>query len=151
MKVNKIMTKTVGFCQLEDNLAEAVGIMRGKDCGIVPVVNDKSEVVGTVTDRDVAIAVFLQKKTASKIPIGDILNGKVFICSEKDEVENVLKKMRKHQIKRLPVLDKKERLSGIISITDILLAAGKNKALQKKILKTLEAIAKPRPIVLKAE
>ncbi|MGI8670583.1 MAG: CBS domain-containing protein [Aridibacter sp.] len=150
MKVNKIMTKTVGFCQAEDDLAKAVEIMREKDCGFVPVVNKKSEVIGIVTDRDIAIAVFMQKKTASKISIGDIIDRRIITCSEKDDVEDVLKKMRKHQVKRLPVIDKKEKLSGIISITDILLAARKDKSLKKKIFKTLEAIGKPRPIVLKA-
>lgn len=144
------MTKTVGFCQAEDDLAKAVEIMREKDCGFVPVVNKKSEVIGIVTDRDIAIAVFMQKKTASKISIGDIIDRRIITCSEKDDVEDVLKKMRKHQVKRLPVIDKKEKLSGIISITDILLAARKDKSLKKKIFKTLEAIGKPRPIVLKA-
>ncbi len=150
MKVNKIMTKNVGFCQAEDDFTKAIEIMWQRDCGVVPVVNKDSEVVGIISDRDAAIAVFLKEKPAADILISNHISEKVVTCSEKDSVKSVLKKMRKHQIKRLPVVDKKEKLSGIISITDILLAAGKDKSLKKKIFKTLEAIAKPRPIVLKA-
>lgn len=150
MKVKKVMTKSVSVCGEDDNLAKAVQFMWQRDCGIVPVVNKKSKVVGTITDRDVAVSVFLQNKAASLIRIGDVINGKVLTCSSKDKIEKVLKTMRKHQIKRLPVIGKKDKLEGIISITDILLASNKDKKLQKKVLKTLEAIAKPRPIVLKA-
>ena len=150
MKVKKIMTKSVGVCEVNDNLAKAVEVMWQKDCGIVPVVDKKSKVVGTITDRDVTVSVFLQNKTTSEIRTGDVINGKVLTCTSKDKIEKVLKTMKKHQIKRLPVVGKKNKLEGIISITDILLASKKDKKLQKKVLKTLEAIAKPRPIVLKA-
>lgn len=150
MKVSKIMTKTVGFCQTQDDLAKAVKIMLDKDCGIVPVVNERSEVIGMVSDRDIAVSLFLQNKTASESLIGEIISKKVIACSIKDNVDEVLRKMRRKQVKRLPVVNKKGKLAGIISITDILLAAGKDKDLKKKILKTLEAIGKPRPIVLKA-
>ncbi len=150
MKVSKIMTKTVGFCQAEDDLSKAVEIMWQNDCGVVPIVDKESKVVGIISDRDAAIAAFLKKSVLAKISISDHISEKVVTCSEKDNVKKVLKKMKKHQINRLPVVDKKEKLAGIISITDILLAAGKDKSLKKKILKTLEAIGKPRPIVLKA-
>lgn len=150
MKVNKIMTKTVGFCQSKDDLAKAVEIMWQNDCGVVPIVDNESKVVGIISDRDAAVAAFLKKSALEKILISDHINGEVVTCSEKDDVEKVLKKMKKHQINRLPVVDKKEKLAGIISITDILLAAGKDKSLKKNILKALEAIGKPRPIVLKA-
>jgi CBS domain-containing protein len=144
------MTKSVGSCQTGDNLAKAVEIMWQKDCGIVPVVDKKSKVVGTITDRDVTISVFLQNKPASEIPVSEVTNSKVITCSEKDRIEDVLKKMKRKQIKRLPVTKKNGKLVGIISITDILLASGKKKSLRKKVFKTLEAIGKPRPIVLQA-
>lgn len=150
MKASKIMTKSVGFCQAPDTLADALKIMWEKDCGIVPVVDAESKVIGTVTDRDAAAAVFLQNKTAAEIEVGEIIEGEAHVCREKDSVEDVLKKMRKKQVKRIPIVDESEKLVGIISVTDVLLAADKEKSLKKKLLKTLAAIAKPRPIVLEA-
>lgn len=143
------MTRSVGVCREDDSLAQAVEIMWQKDCGIVPVINKKSKVVGTITDRDIAVSVFLQNKPASEITASSIINGKVITCSSKDKVEKVLKTMKKHQIKRLPVTGKDDKLKGMISITDILLASNKDKSLRKSVVKTLEAIGKPRPIVLK--
>lgn len=145
------MTKKVEFCQAEDALAKAVEIMQQSDCGVVPVVNDKSEVIGMISDRDIAIAAFLKKRTVAKIRVSNVINEEVITCSEKDDAKSVLKKMRKNQIRRLPVVDEKGKLSGIISLNDILLAARKDKSLKKRILKILEAIGKPRPIVLKAK
>ncbi len=149
MKVKKLMTKSVGVCGEEESLAKAVEIMWQKDCGAVPIVNGKSKVIGMVTDRDVAVSVFLQNKPASVIRSADIINRKVLTCSSNDKIEKVLKTMKKRQIKRLPVVDKKRKLKGLISVTDILLASEKDKTLRKKVLRTLKAIAKPRSIVLK--
>lgn len=149
MKVKKIMTRSVGFCREKDNLTKAVSVMWKKDCGIVPIVDKKSKVVGTVTDRDVSVSVFLQNKPASNVLVGDIMSKKVKTCSSKNEVKDVLKTMEKHQIKRLPVVKKNGKLEGIISITDIMLASKNDRALRRKLLKTLEAISKPHPIVLK--
>ncbi len=150
MKVNKIMTKSVGFCQTDENLAKAVEIMWQKDCGVVPVVDEKQKVVGMITDRDVTVSAFLQNKPPAEILVKEVINGKIVTCSEKDNIKSVLKKMRKKQIKRLPVTNKNGKLVGIISIADILLFARKKKSLRKRVFKTLEAISKPHPIVLKA-
>ena len=149
MKVSKIMTKNVGTCRTNESLAKAVEIMWQKDCGIVPVIDKKNKVMGTITDRDISIALTTRNRLASEITTGEVINGKIITCSPKDKVKNALKKMRKHQIKRLPVVKKNEKLVGIISITDIL-SMKKNKSLKKEILKTFEAISKPAPILFKA-
>lgn len=150
MKVKKVMTRTVGTCSEEDSLAKAVEIMWQKDCGVVPVINKKSKVVGMITDRDIAVSGFLQNKPVYSISVGEVINGKIRTCSSKDKIEAVLKVMQKRQIKRLPVVKKNGKLEGIISITDILLASENNKRLRKMVSKTIRAIAKPRSIVLNA-
>ncbi len=150
MKVKKIMTKTVEVCGESDALSEACKIMWQKDCGVVPIVNKKLKVVGIITDRDIMVAAFLQNKTVSEINCSEIVSEEIISCTSADKVEDVLKLMKKYQVKRLPVVDEKEILEGIISITDILLSSGDDKKMRKKVLKTIEAISKPRPIVLKA-
>lgn len=150
MKIKKLMSKPVGFCRPDDDLAKAVGIMWEKDCGVVPVVDGKKKVIGMVTDRDVAVSVFLQNRPPSEIRAGEVTGGKVIACAPGDRAEKALKLMRKNRVKRLPVVDKKGALAGIVSLSDILLAAEKDKKLRKRILKTLAAIYKPRSIVLTA-
>ena len=144
------MTKTVEICRKNDNLAKATEIMWKKDCGIVPVIDEESKIIGMITDRDICIALASKNQTAAEISVAELVGGKVFRCSEEDKVEDVLKIMKRRRVKRLPVSDKNGELQGIISLSDILLKAGSNKKVKKKILKTLEAISKPRPIVLRA-
>lgn len=147
MKVEKIMTKHVGFCHPEDKLTKAVEIMWQYDCGSVPILNEQNKVMGMITDRDVCIAVTTKSRLSSEISVSEMTNGQIFTCIQKDDVKKVLKIMSKNQIKRLPVVDKSCKLQGIISITDILIAANK-KSLQKQVLQTIKAIGKPHLILL---
>ena len=146
MKVKKIMTADAGFCFVEENLSKAVEIMWQRDCGAVPVVDSEKKILGIITDRDIAIAVGSNTKTAAKIKIGEVIGNRAVTCFEKDDAEDALKKMRRAKVKRLPVVSENGVLIGIISITDMILKAPK---LKKKIYSVLKAIAKPRPIVLK--
>lgn len=147
MKVKKIMTAEVEFCHSEDDLTKAAGIMWRRDCGTVPVIDGDMRVVGMLTDRDIAIAASFRNEKPSEIKIGEVLSGNVIICSADEDAEAALKKMRRNQIKRLPVISQNGALIGILSITDILL---KDKKLKKKAFSTLRNISRPRPIVLDA-
>ena len=149
MKVKTIMTKDVAFCHPSDDLIKAVEIMWRKDCGVVPVIDENRKVIKMITDRDVAICLASQNRRASEIKISELAKGKIVACPADDDVETALKKMKRKQIKRLPVVNKKRELVGILSITDVLLAAEKDKKLRKKVYSTLRAIGKPDPIILK--
>lgn len=146
MKVKKVMTTDVGFCSAEENLSKAVEIMWQRDCGAVPVVDSESKPVGMITDRDIAVAAASRNKRASQIKIGEVMSNRIFSCLETDDAEDVLKKMRRAKVKRLPVVGENGALTGIISITDLILKAPK---LKKKIYSALKSIGKPRSIVLK--
>ena len=146
MKVKKLMTEEVEFCHLDDDLAKAVEIIWRRDCGAVPVVDGDMRVIGMITDRDISIAVGSRNLKPSEIKIGEVItNSNPITCSADEDAEDALKKMRRKQVKRLPVVSQNDALIGILSITDILL---KDKKSKKKIFSALKAIAKPRPIVL---
>jgi CBS domain-containing protein len=149
MKVKDLMKIDVGFCSTEDNLKKAAEVMRYRDCGVVPVVDAEHRVVGMLTDRDICLAVAARNRKASDVKTGELINGKAIVCSPDDKLEDALKKMRKHQVKRLAAVGGSGELAGILSVSDILLAVGKDKDLKKKIYAALKAIYKPRPIVLR--
>lgn len=150
MKVKKLMKTRVGFCGPQDPLTEPARIMWQKDCGVVPVVDDKEKVVGMITDRDICISVASREQRASQIKVSELIKGKqVISCSPDDKVETALHKMKKNSVKRLPVVGKKGELVGILSITDFLVSVQKNKKLKKQIYSTLKSIGKPHRIVLK--
>ncbi len=149
MKVKDVMKIDVGFCSTEDNLMKAAEIMRFRDCGAVPIVDAENRVVGMLPDRDLCLAVVARNRKASDVKTGELLHGETIICAAEDKLEDVLRKMRKYQIKRLAAVGSGGELVGILSINDILLVVRKDKNLKKKVYATLKAIVKPRPIVLR--
>lgn len=149
MKVRELMTSDVSSCQKQSTLTQIVTIMWQRDCGVVPVVDEHHKIVGIVTDRDICVAVATQNRLASDIMAGEIIYGAVKSCSPSDDVDDALKIMRKHQLRRLPVTDSEGTLLGIVSISDFLRhTKGKDKVPAKKLLKTLREISSFRPVFL---
>ncbi len=148
MKVFEVMTIEVGFCRLEDDLTNAAQIMWEKDCGIVPVVDSEKRVVGVITDRDICIAAATRNRQTSQIKASEMNFRAPVVCAMEDDLKDVLRRMRKYKVKRLCVTNQFKELLGVISLTDILLKAGEKKSVRKLIFSTLNALAKPAPIVL---
>lgn len=149
MKVKDVMKTDVGFCSTEDSLMKTAELMRHRDCGVVPVVDEENRVVGMLTDRDLCLAVVARNRKASDVKTKDLIKGEAIVCSPDDKLEDALGKLRKNQIKRLAVIGADGELVGIISVSDILSGVRKDKNLKKKIYATLKTIGKPRPIVLR--
>lgn len=143
------MSTPVGCCRLEDDLSKVIGVMREMNCGIVPITDAENRLAGIITDRDICLAPAIQDRRISDIKAEEIISAKVVSCAPEDKIETALKKMRKYQIKRLPVVDKDNKIVGILSVTDALLSAGKDKDLKKQALSALKGIFEPRPIVLR--
>ena len=149
MKVKDVMKTDVAFCLAGDSLMKAAELMRSRDCGVVPVVDDENRVVGMLTDRDLCLAVVARNRKASDVKCIELMDGGAIVCATEDKLEDALKKMRKHQIKRLAVVGKSGEIVGILTVADVLLAVRKDKNLKKKVYATLQAIFKPQPIVLR--
>lgn len=148
MKVQDVMTESVGFIGLDDDLTKAARIMWEMDCGVVPVLDAENGVVGMITDRDICIAAATRDRKTSQIKASEMIFREVVGCFADDDLKDVLRKMRKQKIKRLPVLDQNKELAGIVSLSDTLLKA-KKRSVRKLVFSTLKAIAKPPPILLR--
>lgn len=120
----KIMTKSPRVCLPSDTVSHAAKMMKEQDVGFVPVIDDPQNrhLVGIVTDRDIVLQL-----ASNAADGGDLRNQKlealmsrdVVACHDFDRLENALTAMAEHQVKRIPVIDKKDRLVGIISQADI--------------------------------
>ena len=149
MKVKDVMKTDVGFCSADDSLMKAAELMRSRDFGVVPIVDADKKVVGMLTDRDLCLAVVARNRKASDVKCKELVSGQAIVCAPEDKLEDALKKMRKHQIKRLAAVGENGEVVGILTVADVMLAVRKDKNLKKKIYATLKAVAKPRPIVLR--
>lgn len=122
MQVQDLMNKDVSFCSPETNASVAADIMWRKNCGILPVVED-GRVVGTVTDRDLFIALGTSNRKPSELSLGEIMHRDLAVCDPANDIHTALGIMAQRQFRRLPVIDERGALKGILSLSDIALRA----------------------------
>lgn len=121
MKVQDLMVSDAGFCRQTSSLHEAAKVMWERGCGIVPVLGEsvRDEVIGVVTDRDLAMAAYASGRTLQEIPVARAMATRVYSCKPTDSLKAAEKMMRRAHVRRLPVVDDANHLLGVISLTDI--------------------------------
>ena len=140
MHVKSLMTPNPRTCTPATNLAEAAALMLDADCGMLPVVDDDGKLAGIVTDRDMYIALATRNVRAAQLTVGDVARRHVFTCRPEDDVQAALATMKQHHVRRLPVEGFGGIVAGVISMNDILLAAGKKGVEQTAVIDTFQAI-----------
>lgn len=133
MLVKEIMTKKPFYLDPHTTLQKAAEEMSKHDCGSVPV-GDGDRLLGFVTDRDIALRAVAQGWDPTNTEIKDIMTKPIRYCFEDDDITKVIDNMTQNQIRRLVVLNKNKRLTGVISIGDIA-TRGKDPTLMVKLLK----------------
>lgn len=118
MKVHEIMTGNPRSIAPGNTLVEAAGLMRELDVGALPVLDD-NRLAGIVTDRDLVVRGIADGRDPSSATVSDVMSGGTERVFADQEVEEAVQLMEKRQIRRLPVLDREERLVGMVSLGDI--------------------------------
>ena len=129
MKCHELMTPNPMSCTPENDVAVAINIMWDYDCGAVPVVKDltSNELVGVVTDRDIAMHVVKHACVhPSQVKVSDCMATAVVACQMEDLVERAIQLMGENRIRRLPIVDSNGCCVGIISQSDLLSRAAAN-------------------------
>jgi CBS domain-containing protein len=140
MKVKNIMTTEARVCSSSTNLGTAAELMLDGDCGILPVVSE-GKLVGVVTDRDLYIALATRNKLASQLTVGEVVQAPVRTCGPDDDVQAALATMKRHLVRRLPVEGFGGTVLVILSLDDILLAAGPGRPVGNiEVVEALQAI-----------
>jgi len=95
--------------------------MRTEDVGAVPVVEDATsrKLVGIITDRDIVINVLAEGRDPASMQVQDVMSRNPVTCRPEDPIDNAMDRMRQHQVRRIPVVDGKNRVVGIISQADL--------------------------------
>ncbi|MDD3013844.1 MAG: CBS domain-containing protein [Candidatus Gastranaerophilales bacterium] len=119
MKCRDIMTKYIKMCHSGCTIKDAVQIMQDLNCGAVPVINDNLEPVGMVTDRDIALYTVLNNKKPDQNQLEEFMSKPVITCFENEDIDIAIQKMKEKKIRRIPIVNEKNKLVGIISLGDI--------------------------------
>ena len=142
MRARDIMTRDPSCLRREDSARLAAQVMRDKDCGVVPIVDDGRRVIGVVTDRDLAI----RGIAAGKGPdtrLSDVMTASVHCCSQDDDLRDVERKMAELQVRRICIVDAGGRCMGIISQADIARAARDSAVSEQEVALVVEQISQP--------
>ena len=118
MLCEDIMNRDIECISAVDSVQEAARRMRDENLGFLPVCDESNEVLGTITDRDVAIRAVAESLPATT-PVEDVMTSEVVSCSPKDGIETALQLMAENHRSRIMCLDEEGRLVGIISLADI--------------------------------
>lgn len=119
MTAKEIMAKDVATCAPHDDVLFATTIMRDRQCGFLPVVDENGIVVGVVTDRDLCLAVARRDRAPDHVPVDDAMSRPVFGCFPDENLKVVLGRMGNHRVRRMVVFDSLGRLEGVVSLDDI--------------------------------
>ena len=120
-KSSEVMTRDPICCLSTDTASKAAQLMRVVDVGSIPVVEDEQtlKLVGIVTDRDLAIRVVADGRSANLTRVADVMSHEIITCRANDDVQKAVDAMSLHQLRRIPVIDDDHRIVGIISQADI--------------------------------
>jgi CBS domain-containing protein len=116
--IRDLMTSNPRSLESGSSVLEAARVMRDEDTGIVPIV-EGDRLVGTVTDRDIAIRVVGEGKDPSSTTVGEISSRELVTIDPQQELDEALRLMARHQVRRLPVVEEDGKLIGIVSQADV--------------------------------
>ena len=119
MKVKEIMTSDVIYAQPSMSLATTARLMRENDVGCLPVRGDTTDIVGIITDRDIAVRAVADGLAPADTHVDQIMTKKVICCAEEEDVEDAVRLMEELQVRRLPVRDVNYQPTGILALADI--------------------------------
>lgn len=140
MRVQEIMSREIDAVSPETTLRDAAERMQSLDVGVLPVC-DNDRLVGVITDRDITVRATADGLDPFATQVGEVMSrNDLIVCLYDEDIEEATQKMRDHQIRRLPVLDRDHRLVGILALEDLALTPEKSDSSTE----TLKAVSRPR-------
>lgn len=132
MHARDIMTQNPQVVTPNDPVERAAAIMRDRNVGAVPVVDDRTHrhLVGVLTDRDIVIRCVAPKHGAGCTVSDHMTHDRLDTVLPDDDVSKVLGLMERDQVRRIPVVDADNRLEGIIAQADIATKLGPSQPLK---------------------
>jgi CBS domain-containing protein len=139
MKAQDIMSTNPRCVTPEQDVREAARIMKDENIGVVPVVeaSGSKKLVGMLTDRDIAIRVVAEGRSSAQVR--EIMSGNPRTAKASDSVNDVMDLMGREQVRRIPVVDDRGELVGIVAQADIVREARDD----DKAESTIEKISEP--------
>ena len=141
MRLQEIMTRDPATVTADASIRDAAQIMRREEVGIVPVIagDGDNRLIGVITDRDIALRCIAEGKDGSCRVRDAMSSGELATCSQGDDIDDALQVMRTEKVRRIPIVDDRGSLVGIVAQADVVLKARD----PERAGRTLEGISAP--------
>ena len=139
MKAQDIMSKNPAVVTPDTRLTEAARLMKTQDVGMLPVVDAEGSkrLVGVVTDRDITVRHVAEGHT-QECSVREAMTSNVRTARPDDDVKDVMRLMGEEQVRRIPIVDERGQVVGVVAQADIARKADDDKA-----ERTIEKISQP--------
>ncbi|MFD2419650.1 CBS domain-containing protein [Amycolatopsis pigmentata] len=117
-KARDIMTENPQCVRASEAVLDAARRMADLSVGALPICGEDDRLKGMLTDRDIVVEVLAAGKDPRAIRAGDLAQGEAVTIGADDDAEEILRTMREHKVRRLPVIDGHE-LVGIVAQADV--------------------------------
>lgn len=141
MKIQDVMTRDPSCVTPDATVREAAQLMKREDIGVVPVIDSQGSktLVGVITDRDIAIRCVADGNDGTARVRDCMTANKIATCRESDDVDRAMDAMRTEQVRRVPIVDERGALVGIVAQADIMTKTSN----ETKAANTVEQISQP--------
>jgi CBS domain-containing protein len=132
MQVKQAMHKGVRWVDPDTTVAELARMMREHDIGAIPV-GENDRLVGMVTDRDIVCRCIALGRDPHASRARDVMTEGIVFCLERQDLDQAARVMETRKVRRLPVINAKKRMTGMLSLGDLYHAAPRplsNEAMQ---------------------
>ena len=123
MRIGDICTVQTVFCTRDETIQGAALLMRKHHVGdlvIVEQLEGERVPIGILTDRDIVVSVIALGLDPTSLLVGDVMSDDLLTTTEDDDVYETIERMRFRGIRRVPVINSKGGLIGIVSVDDLL-------------------------------
>lgn len=118
MNIKKAMHKGAKWVSPNTPVSEVAALMKKEDIGSVPV-GENDRLVGMITDRDLALRVLPNGADPNALKARDVMTKGIVYCRTDQSIEDAIHLMEDRKIRRLPVINDKKRLVGMLSLGDV--------------------------------
>lgn len=116
--IREVMTSNPCTIDADKPISYAAKMMRDEDVGLAPVV-EGDRLVGTLTDRDIAIRVVAEGHDPDSTKVKDVASKDVVTVDPQQGLDEALRLMAEHQVRRLPVVEEDGRIVGVVAQADV--------------------------------
>jgi CBS domain-containing protein len=116
--IKDVMTSNPCTIDAGKSVAYAAKMMREEDVGLAPIV-EGDKLIGMLTDRDIAIRVVAEGRNPDQVKVADVASKQVVTIDPQQDLEDALRIMAKHQVRRLAVVEEDGKLVGVVAQADV--------------------------------